>query len=167
MKLHEMTLAAGNLRPISDNFLSAHKEFFLSSKIVDVLDGMNVRKTEFNKETFFIFEKDTDVLFVAGTTSSPDNNIADIEVSRVSTNKNYYRKGMFTKFLNLMVNLGFTKILLGDVHGKDMQDILKFGLSDFSKTWINLKTKQTDDFAKVSHYQFNAPSDWRVLLELK
>ena len=72
---------------------------------------------------------------------------------------------MMLRFFKTRLNRN--QLLLGAVHSKDMQEVVK-GLGRFNKKWYNIDTNETKPFDIDNlddYYSYLGPTSWRLMLE--
>jgi len=91
-------------------------------------------------------------------------------VDHVWVDEDYRGQKLYSKLLWFFkTRLGHSRILLGDTHSRNMQEIVVNGLSGFTKSWYSTETGENEPFDKNSldkYYSDNTkPTEWRVMLE--
>lgn len=90
------------------------------------------------------------------------------EVDDVWINEKYRGQKIFSKLLWFYkTRLHHSKLVLGAVHSKTMQEVVK-GLSRFKKSWVNTSTNSVAPFdvdTLDDYYSYGGPTEWRLMLE--
>lgn len=93
---------------------------------------------------------------------------SDNTVDGVYVNPAYRGQKIFSMILWFFkTRLNKSPIILGDIHSKDMQEVVK-GLSRFEKKWYNIKTNEVEPFSLDTldkYYSLSGPTVWRLMLE--
>lgn len=90
------------------------------------------------------------------------------EVDGVWVDSDYRGQRILSKLLWFFkTRLNKSPLILGDIHSKDMQEVVK-GLSRFEKKWYNIRTKEVEPFSSETldnYYSLDRPTAWRLMLE--
>ena len=90
-------------------------------------------------------------------------------VDTVWVDKNRRGEKLLSKLLWFYKSrLGHSKLLLGDTHSMNMQEIVHGGLRRFAKSWYNIDTGEKiklDPSDLDKYYDEHFPTKWRVMLE--
>ena len=159
MKIEEMTMRGPNLSTIAQNFANNHATQWLKNRkyIADI------EEFKVLQDGIFYSLWDDNIL-VAVASLTDDTN----EVDNVWVNSDYRGKKIFSMMLWFFkTRLNRNQLLLGAVHSKDMQEVVK-GLGRFNKKWYNIDTNETKPFDIDNlddYYSYLGPTSWRLMLE--
>lgn len=157
--LDEMTMRAGNLQQMAQSAIDLNRDELLSGKHIGDIDvSFKVLK---GKDTYSIV-KDDDLVASILLTKKFDLPV----VENAWVKKEYRGKKWFSKLLWFMkVHEGMDKILIGDIHSSDMQEVVK-NLSRFDKHWFD--GKSVDNFSADTYKDYTGASkktSWYLMLE--
>ena len=107
-------------------------------------------------------------LWDQGTLAAFASLVGDNEVDGVWVNPDYRGQRILSKILWFFkTRLNKSPLILGDIHSKDMQEVVK-GLSRFEKKWFNIRTNEIEPFSLDTlddYYSSSKPTAWRLMLE--
>lgn len=157
--LIEMPIKTGSLRKLANNFIVNNKKFLDASKKIADLEKYDVKQ---NNSYLSLWDNDEIVLAMRVVKDDEFYEIDDIWVK-----EEFLGKKLFSKMLwFLKSRLNYSKIVFGPVHSDETFNLIKNGgLSHFSKSWINLSTKEIEPFEKDEVEKFYKTKNWRLLLE--
>ena len=164
MKIKEMTMSGPDLNLLAQQFADKNKQQWATSGeyIADIEDYKvlkNLGSTQ-NSDHYSLWDKNN----LVGFASLGDDNVVD----GVWVNPDYRGRKIFSMMLWFFkTRLNKSPLILGDIHSKDMQELVK-GLSRFEKKWYNIKTKEVEPFSLETldnYYSHGRPTQWRLILE--
>ena len=159
MKIKEMTMKGPNLSVASQNFVDKYKLHWLTQGqyIADIEEFKVLQDGVF----YSLWDNNT-LVAIASLTDNTN------EVDNVWVNSDYRGRKIFSMMLWFFkTRLNRTQLLLGAVHSKDMQEVVK-GLSKFDKKWYNIDTNEIKPFdidTLDDYYSYLGPTSWRLMLE--
>lgn len=161
MKIYEMTMRGGDFNLTAAKFVAFKKEDWKKNgKHVGDIENLSVLQDGYY---FSVWDNDT-IVACTSLTGYADYNIVD----EVWVNPEYRGQKIFSKLIWFYkTRLNRNNILIGQVHSKDMQEVIK-GLSRFDKYWYNIKTKEKKLFSLDTlddFYSYTQVTPWRLLLE--
>lgn len=157
--LKEMTMRAGNLDRLATAYVNLHKNDWKMGEHVGDIEQFSVIK--FN-EFFSVWLNDE---IISSLKTIPTGDL--IEVRNIWTSKKFRGQKILSKLLwFLKTRMGYSKLLLGDVHSQDTQAIVKGGLSRFEKSWYKDGKKEKFSLDTLDKfYSYGKSTGWRILLE--
>ena len=159
MKLHEMTMKVGQMNQ-EDGFYAK----YLTQASSEQSDYDYVGDIEYIK---VMQQDDVFLLVIDG------NAIAFFQVSVQGELLNAYvsathrNTGVFTKFIwFLKRTLNYSRIIFGDRHSPDTQEVVKRLHKRFNVYWSNgIATREFDPNNTDEFYSDKAPTGWKIILE--
>lgn len=163
MRLHEMTMRTSNFDDLADNYAKTNanrwqtraKPIGLIGRYVVKRDGMY----------YSVWDDNTMVASLSISSQTPSI-IDDVWVSRTHRGQK-----IFSKMLQFaIIKLKKHTLMFGDVHSMTTYEIVKDGLSNFKKTWFNIRTNEIMPHSEEildKVYSSRAPTAWRLLLTMK
>lgn len=156
-----MTMRGGDFNTAANKFVDARKdEWKKNGKHVGDIENFTVLQDGYY---FSVWDNDT-IVACTSLTGYADTNIVD----EVWVNPDYRGQKLFSKLIWFYkTRLNRNNILIGQVHSKDMQEVIK-GLSRFDKYWYNTKTKEKKPFSLDTlddFYSYTQVTPWRLMLE--
>ena len=157
----EMTMRGGNFEKAALSFVNANKDYwFQNGKHIGDIDQFTVKKL---LTMYSIWNKD-EVVACASLDIVPDQYAV---VDAVWVSSAYRGQKIFSKLLWFFkTRERQTKLVLGDVHSKDMQEVTK-GLTRFRKLWIDKEGKTAEYSPETvdKFYSWGGKTGWRLMLE--
>ena len=163
-EISEMTMRGPDYNDIAHKLAKDNVEKWQTGKHIADIEQFKVKVN--NSEQlpgallYTLWDKDTLVAFAAV--------IKHNEVDGVWVNPDYRGQRIFSKILWFFkTRLNKSPLILGDIHSKDMQEVIK-GLSRFEKKWINIRTQEIQPFSLDTldnFYSSARPTAWRLMLE--
>lgn len=158
-ELTEMTMRGPDLSKSAQTFVDANKRRWAThGKYIADIENYKVLL-----DGIYYTLWDNDVLVAAASLSNATNEVDDVWV-----NPDYRSRKIFSMMLWFFkTRLNKDKILLGQIHSKDMQEVVK-GLSRFEKKWYNIRTNAVEPFSVDTvdnYYSHGGPTPWRLMLE--
>jgi len=158
-ELEEMTMRGPDLSNVAQQFVDANRDrWFKNSKYIADIENYRVLQ-----DGIYYSLWDSDIIVAVASLSNATNTVDDVWV-----NPDYRGRKIFSMmlwFFKTRLNKG--KILLGQIHSKDMQEVVK-GLSRFEKKWYNVRTNVVEPFSIDTidnYYSYGGPTPWRLMLE--
>lgn len=153
-----MTMRGPNLSIRAQKFIDKNKQYWLENgKYIADIEDFKVLQ---NGTHYSLWDND---ILVSVASLSNNNEVDDVWV-----NSDYRGKKIFSMMLWFFkTRLNRNQLILGAVHSKDMQEVVK-GLSRFDKKWYNIDTKETKPFdidTLDDYYSYLEPTPWRLMLE--
>ena len=154
-------MRAGNFDKKATEFGAANANRWGRGEHVGDIDSFTIKK-----DGIYFSVWDNEILIAYSSLSTQKPAVVD----DVWVSGEYRGQKLFSKLLWFYKSrMGQNKLVLGDVHSKDTQDIVTSGgLSRFTKSWVNIRTNQTEPFdpATVDNfYSWMGPTPWRLMLE--
>lgn len=158
LKINEMTMRGPNLDKLATKFVDTNKDKWFTGQHIGDIEQYQIKKLD---DYYSVWDRD--VIIAA---SQLDDTKSIPIVDKVWVNKEYRGQKIFSKLLWFYkTRLGYPKLLLGDVHSADMQEVVK-GLSNFTKYWV--KGDQQEPFninTLDKFYGFGKSTGWMLMLE--
>jgi hypothetical protein len=164
MKIQEMTMRGPDYNDLANKLANDNAEKWQTGKHIADIEQFKVKVSDSEQLPgallYTLWDKDTVVAFAAL--------IGGNEVDGVWVNPDYRGQRIFSKVLWFFkTRLNKSPLILGDIHSKDMQEVIK-GLSRFEKKWINIRTQEIQPFSLDTldnFYSSARPTAWRLMLE--
>lgn len=154
MKLNELALKAGSFDKEATEFGAAHAEKWAQGEHVGDIEQLQVKRTD----KFYSVWNDSRLVAYC---SLKGDVVDDVWVDPAARGQKIFSKLFW--FLRSRENR--TRLIIGDVHSTNMQEVLK-GLRSFKKSWLNTETNETEPFtADTSKYYKGSPLKWALMLE--
>lgn len=162
MRLIELAMKAGNLKPQADAWAENLKTHLSNAKKIGDIEKFEVRQKE-----HLISAWDDDRLIAVLRTDVIPN--AYTVVDDLWVDQDYRGQKVMSKLLwFLKSRLGYKKLLLGKFHSTDTFELLKNdGFSKFKKSWFDPMTWQMEPFDSktIDDYYTLEKSKWSLMLE--
>ena len=163
-EISEMTMRGPDYNDIAHKLAKDNVEKWQTGKHIADIEQFKVKVNDSEQLPgallYTLWDKDTLVAFAAV--------IGHNEVDGVWVNPDYRGQRIFSKILWFFkTRLNKSPLILGDIHSKDMQEVIK-GLSRFEKKWINIRTQEIQPFSLDTldnFYSSARPTAWRLMLE--
>ena len=162
--LAEMTMRGGNFDIPATEYVKAFEKHLNNfTHIADIEDFKVMKWVYLNVDTFFLLLKDEKIVCFAKVQNKDNLKM----VRNIWTDKEFRGKGLLSKLLWFFkTRLNYSKMVLGDMHSHDTQQIVKGGLSKFEKFWY--KDGKQEPFSLQTldtYYNDSKPTGWLVMLE--
>lgn len=154
----EMTMRGPSMSASAQHYVNANIESWKNDPLVANIDEFDVKHAN---SVYTVWDNDT---LVATTTLSNDTIPV---VDRIWVNPEYRGQKVLSKLLWFYKSReGHPRLLLGDFHSKEMQEILAGnGLSRMTKHWYKNGDIQPFDPVDPSKYSLGGKTGWFVMLE--
>lgn len=158
-EITEMTMRGPGIINLAQNFVNQNRERWKEhGKYIADIENYRVLK-----DGIYYTLWDNDILVSVASLSDATNEVDDVWVE-----SKYRGKKIFSMMLWFFkTRLKRDKLLLGAIHSRDMQEVVK-GLSRFEKKWLNVRTNQIEPFSLETlddYYSYAGPTPWRLMLE--
>lgn len=162
MKLHELfiheTWVVGNLSKNADEYALAQKDKWKQHPHVGDIDKFSVRHQGVQ---YSVWDKDKLIASAELHNGNPS------EVKKIWTNKAYRGKKILSRLLWFFKSReNKSRLLLGNMHSSDTQEVVKHRLSQFTKSWF--KNGEQKPFSLDTLDQFYSKREttgWQLMLE--
>ncbi len=156
----EMTMRFSSFDKLASKVADIRKAiWFTEGNYIADIDQFNVRLYR-PDNLYSLWDKEELIAYITLSEKS--------EVDDVWVQPNYRGQKIFSKLLWFFkTRLGHNKLMLGKVHSRDMQEVVK-GLSRFNKSWENMVTGEIHEFdvnTLDDYYDWLKSTDWRLILE--
>ena len=163
-ELTEMTMRGSDYNNLANKLAKDNESNWKTGKHIADIEQFKVRVSDSEQLPgallYTLWDQDTIVAFAAL--------VGDNEVDGVWVNPEYRGQRILSKLLWFFkTRLNKNPLILGDIHSKDMQEVVK-GLSRFEKKWYNIRTKEVEPFDLATldkYYSSVRPTHWRLMLE--
>lgn len=160
----EMTMRGPDYNKLANKLAKDNASIWKTGKHIADIEQFKVRLSDSEQLPgallYTLWEQDTLVAFAAL--------VGGNEVDGAWVNPEYRGQRILSKLLWFFkTRLNKSPLILGDIHSKDMQEVVK-GLSRFEKKWFNIRTHEVEPFNLATldnYYSSSRPTAWRLMLE--